>query len=611
MLRSDAWLRRALAIGATLGLVVAACGGTSPTATPGAPATAGPSGPAESTAPDLHGGTIFMLTQAEEFDDIDPQRAYTGEDLAFFGATIMRGLTTYVYSDDAVTANGIQGDMATDTGTANADATEWTFTLRDGLTWEDGSDLVCEDVKYGVSRTFANDVITNGPTYAVQYLDIPSNPVTDEADPNSVYLSAYYGPYNAATDQSLFDAAVECNGNVITFHLNQSVADFNYTVTLGFSPVPDPAIHPDLADTVDQYTLRPWSNGPYKIEEYNQGNGGHLLLTRNDAWNADSDPIRKAYPDTWEVLFGIDPKVMDERIIASQGDDAFAIQYGAVQPENLTRVFADPETPLPEFADRAISDYDPYSRYYWIDVQKIPNIKHRQAMAAALDRDAIRANAGGDFAGALGDGVIKPNIGQDYAETGMWTGLLGQPIPDNGDPAFAMQLLDESGEPIPDLTWDYPQTPVRDQEAAIVVDSLGKAGINVTANPIPPGQYYGTIFNDEQAHQFGWAGWGPDWPNASTVIAPLFTDKGGWNISRVRGEANQDFIDQVQVALAELDRATQAKMWQDLNKLAMERVYVIPTTFGTTQVIAGTKVKPIYQWAPYGSWPYAEMYVTP
>jgi len=607
MLRSDRWLRRALAIGVSFGLVVAACGGTNPTASPTAGPTAGPGDTPAPTEEPKTGGTIFMLTQAEEFDDIDPQRAYTGEDLAFFGATIMRSLTSYIYTDDEAVANTLQGDLATDTGTANPTADEWQFTLRDGLTWEDGSDLVCEDVKYGVSRTFANDIIVNGPTYAVQYLDIPSNPVTDEADADSVFLSGYYGPYDG-TGQDLFDEAVSCDGNTITFKLNQPVADFNYTVTLGFSPVPDPTVHPDLEDTAEQYTLRPWSNGPYKIDEYTQGNGGHLILVRNDAWNADSDPIRKAYPDTWQVDFGIDPKVMDQRIIASEGDDAFAIQYGSVQPENLETVFADPETPNPDFATRATSDFDPFARYYWIDTNKVSNVKHRQAMAVALDRDAIRANLGGDYAGALGDGVIKPNLGDQYAPTGMWTDLFGQAVPDSGDPDFAKQLIAESGEPMPALTWDYPQTPVRDQEAAIVVASLGLAGITVTANPIQPGQYYGIVFDDEAAHEFGWAGWGPDWPNASTVIAPLFTDKGGWNISRVH---DQDFVDAVQEALGELDHDTQAAMWHDLNQLAMERVYVIPTTFGLSQTFGGTKVQPLYQWAPYGSWPYAEMYVTP
>jgi peptide/nickel transport system substrate-binding protein len=607
MLRTDAWLRRALAIGVSFGLIVAACGGTNPTTSPTAQVTPEPGATVEPTEGPTPGGTIYMLTNNEEFDDIDPQRAYTGEDLAFFGATIMRSLTSFIYDTDAAVANTLQGDLATDTGKANAEATEWKFTLRDGVSWEDGSALTCEDVKYGVSRTFANDIITNGPTYAVQYLDIAENPVTDEADPKSVFLSGYYGPYDG-TGQALFDEAVSCDGNTITFKLNQPVADFNYTVTLGFSPVPDPAGHPDLEDAGEQYTLRPWSNGPYKIDEYTQGNGGHLILVRNENWDPASDTVRKAYPNVWQVDFGIDQVVMDERIIASEGDDAFAVQYGSVQPQNLETVFADPETPNPEFAGRAVSDYDPFARYYWIDTKKVSNVKHRQAMAVALDRDAIRANLGGDYAGALGDGVIKPNLGDQYAPTGMWTDLFGQAVPDNGDPEFAKQLIADSGEPMPALTWDYPQTPVRDQEAAIVVDSFAKAGITVTANPIPGGQYYGIVFDDAQAHEFGWAGWGPDWPNASTVIGPLFTDKGGWNISRVHDE---DFVDAVQDALAELDHAAQAKMWQDLNKLAMERVYVIPTTFGLAQTFGGTKVQPLYQWAPYGSWPYAEMYVTP
>ncbi|HXG25948.1 MAG TPA: ABC transporter substrate-binding protein [Candidatus Binatia bacterium] len=603
MLRSDAWMRRALALGATASLVLAACGGGGPSATPAPPGET--TAPGETTGPEptpgdeaKRGGKVTILSFNEEFDDMDPQRVYTGEDLAFFGATIMRSLTSFVYSEDPEVANTVTGDLAVDAGQPNADATEWSFTLRDGLTWEDGSELTCEDVKYGVSRTFANDVITNGPTYAIAYLDIPG---PSDADAEAGWLSAYHGPYDG-TGQELFDQAVSCNGKTITFKLKQPIADFNMTVTLGFSPVPE------SKDTGEQYTTRPFSNGPYKIEEYTTGNGGHLLLTRNENWNPESDPIRKAYPDEWEVLFGIDVKVIDQRIIESQGDDAYTLMYSAVQPENLATVFDSPTQPKPEFADRAVSDFDPYARYYWIDTNKIPNVKHRQAIGVALDREAIRNNSGGEYAGELGDGVIKPNLGNQYAPTGLWDGLLGQPIPDNGDPEYAKQLIAESGEPMPSITWDYPQTPVRDQEAAIVIDSLSKAGINVQANPIPGGQYYGIVFNDDQAHEFGWAGWGPDWPNASTIIGPLFTDEGGWNLSRVH---DQDFLDGVKDALTELDPAVQAKKWQDLNKLAMERMYVVPTTFGLTQVIAGTGVAPTYQWAPYGSWAYAEIYRKP
>ncbi len=605
MVRTETRLR-VLTLGMTVMLVVGACGGSSSTATPAAPTSAPESmAPSESAMPSeapsggQPGGTIYMLTQAEQWDQVDPQRVYTGEDLAFFGATIYRSLVTYKSSTDPAVANTLEPDMATDTGTANADATEWSFTLRDGLTFQDGSPITCEDVKYGVSRTFATDVINQGPTYQIQYLDIPT---LDDG------TSAYKGPYSGE-GQDLYDKAVVCDGNTITFHLNQPVADFNYTTTLGFNPVPQ------AADTGETYGDHPMSSGPYQIDSYTTGNGGKMVLVRNPNWDPASDPVRKAYPDKWEIDFGIDPKVMDQRIMASQGDDAYAIQYGNIQPENLATVFADEKTPNPDYVGRAFSDYDPYARYYFIDVNKIPNVKIREAMAVALDRAAIRINSGGAFAGDLGDGVIKPNLGDQYAPTGMWTDLFGQAIPDNGDPEFAKQLISESGEAAPTLKWDYPQTPTRDKEAAIVVDSLGKAGFNVTANPIEPGQYYSIVFDDKKASAFGWAGWGPDWPNASTIIPPLFTNKGGWNLSRVdqgnAGTNDPQWNDKVSAALSELDHATQATMWQDLNKEAMQNVYAIPTTFGLTQTIGGTKIGGLYQWAPYGSWPYGDLYVMP
>jgi peptide/nickel transport system substrate-binding protein len=322
--------------------------------------------------------------------------------------------------------------------------------------------------------------------------------------------------------------------------------------------------------------------------------------------------MRKAYPDQWIVNFGLDPAVIDQRLIASQGEDAFAVVYGNIQPENLTTVFADPQTPNPDFEGRAVSDFDPYSLYYWINTTKVPNVNHRLAMAAALDRDALRQNAGGEFAGEQGDGVIKPNIGGDYAPTGFWgpEGPFGEEIPDTGSVEVAERLLTESGEEPPALTFDYAQTPTNDRSAAIVKTSLERAGFTVALNPIEPGSYYSTVLDPEQQNEFGTAGWGPDWPNASTVIPPLFTDNGGFNLSRVTEESDPEWYANITAALGELDRNTQMGLWQELNKYAVEQAWIIPTRFGLTQVLAGTNVgpQPQYQWAPYGSWPYAEMY---
>ena len=589
MVRSHPGLLRALTVMAAGALVLAACG-------TGTPSASGSGGGGSASAGEA-GGTIYILTNAEQFNRIDPQRAYTGEDLAFFGATIYRALVSYTYSDDTETANTLTPDLATDTGTPNADATQWEFTLRDGATWQDGSPVTCEDVKYGVSRTFANDVISEGPTYAIAYLDIPA-----EDDPDSPYLSKYHGPYDKG-GQDLFDKAVTCDGNKITFKLKQPVPDFNYTTTLGFFPVPEAADTGEKYDSADVVSC-----GPYKIDSYETGNGGHLILTRNDAWDPASDPVRKAFPDTWQVDFGIDPKIMDQRLIASAGNDAFAIQYGNIQPENLAQIFADPQTTNPQFAGRASSDFDPYSLYLFINVQKVTNEKIRQAMAVSLNRQALLLNAGGVFAGELADGAIKPNIGQDYAETGWATDLFGEPIPPEGNVDLAKRLIQESGASAEDLSIDYnyATSPVADQAAAITKESMERAGFKVNLKPLEPGSYYSVVFDPKKAGDFGVGGWGPDWPNASTVIPPLFTQEGGWDLSQVD---DADFNARVKDAQTELDRATQSKMWQDLNKEAALKAWIIPTRFGLTQTIAGTKVQPTYQWAPYGSWPYAEMHV--
>jgi peptide/nickel transport system substrate-binding protein len=539
------------------------------------------------------GGTLTFLTLQDQIQHLDPQRNYTGEDLAFTSGYLNRTLNVYKLSTDGETANSLQPDLATDTGTPNDDATSWSWTLKDGLKWEDGSDLTCEDIKYGVSRTFATDVITDGPSYAIQYLDIPT-----DKDGNSVYKGPYVTKDN---DTAAFDKAVVCDGNKITFNLSKPVGDFNYTVTLtAFAPVPK------AADTGEKYDDKPVSNGPYKIQEYTKGS--QLVLVRNENWDPSTDDYRPAYPDKIVYKFGLEASVIDQRMIQDSGEDQMAISPDPVEPASLATVFGSDR-----FADRRVNELDPYVRYYAVNVAKLPDLNQRKAVAAALDRAQLRTIAGGEYSGDLADGVVKPNLPADYAPSGMWDSLLGQKIPDNGDPEYAKQLIQESGKPMPTITFDYPQTPTNDKAAAAVVSSLGKAGIKCKPNPIEAGQFYGIVFDPDKAHELIAAGWGPDWPNASTVIPPLFTPSGGFDLSQVDDKA---FNQKVQDALANTDRNAQAEQWKALNKEAMSQVWVIPTRFGREQRLAGSKVKSasgkdhnVYIWAPYGSWSYADLYV--
>jgi peptide/nickel transport system substrate-binding protein len=501
---------------------------------------------------------------------------------------MFRTLTAYKFSKDTKEGTQIVPDLATNTGVATDGAKTWAFTLRDGATFENGQTITCADIAYGVSRTFATDIITDGPQYAVSMLDIPKN-----ADGSS----QYQGPYKSV-GQALFDKAVTCSpdGKTVTFHLNKAVPDFNYTTSLlAFSPVPK------SLDTGVKYDEHPVASGPYKLQSYNKGKGGKLLLVRNDKWVASTDAYRGAYPDKWETDFGVDPTVIDQRLIQGTASDATTIST-ALQPQSLPIVFNDPK-----FAGRRVNELDPYVRYIAVNTQKVPNVKIRAAIAAALDREALLTNAGGTYAGDLADGVIKPNLGVDYAPTGMWDGLLGKTIPATGDAEYAKQLIKESGQAAPTITFDYPNTPTNAKAAAIIAASEAKAGITVKPNPIEPGQYYGIVFDPQKAHELINAGWGPDWPNASTIIPELFTPSGGFNLSQVNDKAFTALSDAAKV---ELDRGKQATQWQNLNTQAMKNVYVIPTRFGRDQRLPGSKVGNAYLWSAYGSWPYGDMFVT-
>lgn len=579
---------RLAAVAAASALLLAACGGSSTSSESGAasaPASAAASGDAGGGEPQA-GGTAYILTNAEQLLTLDPQVVYTGEDLAFLGATLTRTLTAYKMSPDNNEGTSLVPDMATDTGRVSNGGKTWEFTLKDGIAWETGEAVTCADIAYGVSRTFDIGVTNGGPTYGIAYLDVPS------AEDGS---SAYKGPADG-TGQELFDKAVTCSadGKTITFNLNKAVPDFNYAVTLhSFAAVPK------AADTGAEYGNKIVSNGPYKISEYQKGKGGKLVLVRNENWDPASDDYRKAYPDSWQVDFGLDETVIDQRVIQSSGNDETALTQG-LTTASLPLVFDDPAV-----ASRAIDAFDPYTRYTAINVEKVPDKLVRQAIGVALDREALLKNAGGKYAGEFADGAVKPNIGVDYAATGLWDGLLGQAVPGTGDPEFAKKLLAQAGVKDLTITLDYAQSDDGDKAAAIYVESLKKAGITVKPNPIEPGQYYGVVFKDPNELLVG--GWGPDWPNASTVIPPLFTVAGGWDLSRVDDKA---FNDKVLAASTELDRAKQATMWQELNKEAAEQMWIIPTRFGRDQRLAGTKIGPVYSWPAYGSWPYADMYIT-
>lgn len=573
---------KVLAVAALVGLVAGACGGS------GGGAKSGEESGGRSATMDgvKDGGTLYVLTFQEGASTLDPQRVYTGAELGAWGSTFTRTLTSYkpVAGKDGTS---LVADMATDTGTASDDLKTWSFTLRDGIKWEDGSDVTCADVAYGVSRTFGSEVTAfEGPQYAVSYLDIP------EGDYDTG--SAYPGPWLATEDeQALFDEAVSCDGQTITFKLKVPVADFGYTVSLlAFAPVPK------AQDTADQYGLKPFSNGPFKIESYEEGK--EMVMVRNEFWDKSTDEVREPHLDKIVWQFGLDEAVIDERMIADAGDDQAAIVYGGIMPENLQTVFSDDK-----FKDRRTDGFDGFVSYTMFNMETVPCLEVRQAVWLGLDREALRTAAGGPFTGEFAKSFVAPLLAADYEPAKLVDGLN-----EDGTPNLeaSKAKLEEAKTACPEvyakatedgLRFDHPDTDTWKKNIAIWIESLGAAGIKIVDNPIEPSKYYATINGDRG--DIMRAGWAADWANASTVIPELFGKGGGFNYTNNdKDPAFAEFQTKVDEAKAETDRAAQSKLWKELNQYVIDQAWSIPGSATKSQNLVGSKVRGAYQWLPFG-----------
>src|SRR3954452_16835425 len=166
-----------LALGAAASIAATAAGGapskdagtttgkSSTTTDAAAPAaSAGLMPDAKGRAPEVAGakkGGTLTGSYSTNPSGMDPSSQFYQDSAAILKLT-NRSLTTFALRDGK---SVLVPDMATDLGKASADGMDWTFTLKDGLKYEDGSPVKAEDVAYAVKRSFAQEELAGGPTY--------------------------------------------------------------------------------------------------------------------------------------------------------------------------------------------------------------------------------------------------------------------------------------------------------------------------------------------------------------------------------------------------------------------------------------------------------------
>ncbi len=545
---------------AGLVVAVAALAATALYAIPSAnAANASWNGPAPAVAGAVSGGTLNILNQGD-FEHVDPARNYVGGTLDFYRFFI-RTLTQYR------TINGkteLVPDLASDLGTTKDGGLNWTFKLRSGIKYEDGTTATCADMKYGIERTYNDDVLDGGTTYAHDFLANPTG---------------YAGPYTTPTKDL---TSVTCSGDSISFKLAQKVPYFAYVTTFGaFSPVPV------AKDTKQNYDLHPMSTGPYKIESYDRNK--QMTLVRNTYWDPKTDPIRHDFPDTIKVKFGFEQNALEQSLVSDSGDARTGMSLDTQVVTNLGTVVGNSK-----YADRFVRFNDPYVRYLAINMDTVKNSNVRKAIQCAIDLKTVLLAAGGPLAGAYTNSLIPTFIDPAYRNFE----ICGRDVHTHPEAqvAAAKSLLKGVTKAQKSLILAYRDKGVEPQRAAAAQAALQAVGFKVTMQKLPRAGYYTAIAkrgvpNEPDVIQ---TSWGFDWPAASGVVLALLD---GRTMTKTDAHSNysRQNIPGIQALFRNADKASstdaqETQLGDIEQKLIKDYAAVMPTFIETSNFLVGSGI---------------------
>ena len=569
-------------------MTLAACGGGSGTkssegnATMGEGGNAGSFKNADAKAPvavpsdAAKGGTFTVLTNQVP-STLDPTQAYFVDSTAILSDLVLRSLTQYAYDADS---NDMQliPDMATDLGRPSQDNKSWTFTLRDGLKYEDGTPVKAEDVAYAVKRSFAIAELPDGPTYQTTFF---------------LDGDKYKGPFK---DKGQYKGVV-VKGNDITIKMRRPFTDMDY-----YASFPAFTAIPQAKDNPETYGKKPLATGPYKFADYKPGS--ELKLVKNDQWDPNTDPGRIQAVDGWDFKFGQDTAKLENVIINDQGSAQTTLTYDNVSPSSYRSISSD--------KSRLVTGTSPCTYMWFIDMTKIKELPVRQALGWAYPYEAAW-KAGGEIEGLTrvpGTTILPPGTAGRVPYDALGNG--GKKT----DPAKSKELLKQAGYKPGEYEIKFLFATDDDQAVAAkneIVKGLQAGGFKAT----PIASTLETIRTDrtdpKSPINVRSSGWCSDWPSGITWFPAQWAGslvglEGMPNPSNFK-EADMDA--QQNKILDTMTPEQAAPAWGQFDKTMETKYYpAVNTGYSGTAMIHGSKVGGMANDNVRGMPTFARMYIT-
>lgn len=436
------------------------------------------------------------------------------------------------------------------------DGLTWTFHLRDGLKWSDGSDLTAEDFVYSWKRVC--DPMTAAP-YAETVLGMVEGfDKAVEGDLDALNVKAA----DAKTLVVKLSAPCPFFGSLAAF------------ATL--SPVQKATIDANgdaWAVSADTFI----SNGPFYIAEWVPGS--HILAKKNPNYR-DADAIK---------LDGIKFCLIEDSNAS----------YSAYQSGEVLMIKDVPTEEIPSLRDSDEFYIDPMIGTYYISLNdaKAPfdNAKLRKALSLAIDRDYV-ANTlmQGTYLPAynfMGPGWVidgveffqKEYISSDYA----------------ANLEEAKKLMEEAGYPggagLPQITYSTNDAGYHKVVAEYLQQAWAELGVDLKVDVVEWGSFTPMRRNgDYEISRNGWVG---DYDDPSNMLDLLYSSNGN-NDGKYNNPA---YDEQMNISRSTIDPEVRRTALHAAEDILMEDAACIPVAYYADFYLMSNKITGAWH-SPYGYW---------
>jgi peptide/nickel transport system substrate-binding protein len=446
------------------------------------------SGAAQGGGAGATGGTLVFGAPGAP-DNFDPAFAQDGE--TFRPARQMYDtLITYKLG-----TSELAPALATE-WTPNADFTQWTFKLREGVTFHDGTPFNAEAVCFNFDRWYN---LKGAPAQTQAYY----------------YGAVFEGFAQNETEAGLPPVYKSCaapDPNTAVLSLNKAKGAFPAAFGLTSLSISSPtALKQYDADKVEQSgeaftygayaTDHPTGTGPFKFESYDR-TANVITLVRNDSYWGEKAKVDK-------LIFKIIP---DENARKQE------LQAGTIDGYDYPNA-ADWESLRTEGYNVLVR---PVFNILYLGINQknnpaLKDLRVRQAIAYATDRESLVRNQLPE--GAVVASQFIPDTVDGYAPD-------LQPLP--YDPDRAKQLLAEAGQSNLTVNFYYPTEVTRPYmpNPTNIFTALAEnlRAVGITVNPVPQpwnGGYLDSVqaTGSQDLHLLGWTG---DYNDAGNFIGTFF-----------------------------------------------------------------------------------------